>query len=121
MALRYLFDEHLRGTLPQVVVRQARRYGFLVEVEQVGAPPGLPLGTPDAELIHWAEANDWVLVSRDVRTLPVHLERHLAAGGHSPGIFIARGRLNVELAEWLVLMAFAANPEEYRDRVTFVP
>lgn len=93
MALRYLFDEHLRGTLPQVVVRQARRYGFLVEVEQVGAPPGLPLGTPDAELIRWAEANDWVLVSRDVRTLPVHLERHLAAGGHSPGIFIARGRL----------------------------
>ena len=114
MALRYLFDEHLRGTLPQVVVRQPRRHGFTVEVEQVGKAPDLPLGAPDAELIRWAEANNWVLVSRDVRTLPGHLERHLAAGGHSPGIFVTRGRLNVELAEWLVLLAFASNPDEYR-------
>lgn len=121
MPLRYLFDEHLRGTLPQVVVRVARREGFEVDVVQVGDLPSLPLGLSDPQLITWAESNERIIVSYDCTTLPTHLKRHLDSGGRSPGIFIARRPSSVALAEWLVLAAYASDPEEWQNRVTFLP
>ena len=117
MPLRDLIDEHLRGVLPQV----ARREGFHVDLLQVGDLPELPLGISDPELIRWAESDDRIIVSHDCTTLPDHLAAHLRAGAHSPGIFIARRPLNVALAEFLVLAAFASDPDEWRNRVTFVP
>ena len=81
----------------------------------------LPLGTSDSDLIRWAEADDRIIVSLDSRTLPARLAEHLAAGAHSPGVFIARRPINAAFAEWLVLLANASEPEEWRDRVTFVP
>jgi hypothetical protein len=121
MPLRYLFDEHLRGTLPEAVSRRAWRLGYSVDVVQVGDAADLPLGTQDPEMLRWAEAESRVIVSLDSRTLPGHLASHLAAGRHSPGVFIARRPLNVALAEWLVLLAFATEPGDWADRVTFVP
>ena len=121
MGLRYLFDEHLRGALPEAAVRVAARHGFAIDVVQVGDPIDLPLGTSDPEILRWAEEHDCILVSHDTKTLPEHLAEHLAAGGHSPGVFIARRPLNVTLAEWLVLAAFASDPSEWKDRVNFVP
>ncbi len=51
MPLRYLVDEHLRGTLSQVVIRVARREGFDIDVIQVGDVPDLSFGIGDPELI----------------------------------------------------------------------
>jgi hypothetical protein len=121
MPLRYLVDEHLRGTLALVAIRVARREGFEIDLVQVGDVPDLPLGTTDRDLIRWAALNDRIIVSHDCATLPNHLREHLAAGGHSPGIFIARRPLNVVLAEWIVLAAYASDAQEWQDRVTFVP
>lgn len=121
MPLRYLVDEHLRGTLPQVVVRVARREGFGIDIVQVGDVLDLPLGVDDPKLIRWAALNDRIIVSHDCATLPEHLRSHLASGGRSPGVFIVRRPLNVALAEWLVLAAYVSDPGEWRDRVTFVP
>jgi hypothetical protein len=121
VALRYLFDEHLRGTLPLVVVRAARHYGLDIDVLQVGDPDGPALGTADADLLEWAESDNRMIVSLDSRTLPRHLDDHLAAGRHCPGVLIVRTPMNIALAEWLVLIAFVTEPEEWRDRVSFVP
>jgi hypothetical protein len=112
MPLQYLFDEHLRGTLPQVVIRVARREGVEIDLTQVGDVPELPFGTPDPVLIRWAELNDHVIISHDCTTLPGFLSQHLRAGRHSPGIFIARRPLNIALAEWLVIAAHASDPAE---------
>ena len=92
-----------------------------MDVVQVGDPTDLPLGTSDSDLIRWAEAEDRIIVSLDSRTLPTHLAEHLAAGGNSPGVFIARRPITAAFAEWLVLLAYASEPEEWRDRVSFVP
>ena len=121
MALRYLFDEHLRGTLPQVVIRSARRQVFVINVVQVGDVPDVPLGSSDPQLLRWAEINDRILISHDSATLPTHLAEHMASGRHSPGVFIVRSPFNATLADWLVLIAFASEPDEWRDCVTFVP
>ena len=121
MPLRYVFDEHLRGTLPHAVLRAARRQGYAINVVQVGDVPGLPLGSSDPHMLRWAESNTRIIVSLDSATLPGHLRAHLAAGRQSPGVFIARRPLNIALAEWLVLLAFGTEPDEWANRVTFVP
>ncbi len=90
-------------------------------MSQVGDVPDLPLGAHDLELLRWAEAEDRIIVSLDSATLPGHLAAHVAAGGQSPGLFIARRPFGATLAEWLVLAAFASDPQEWRNRVTFIP
>lgn len=121
MSLRYVFDEHLRGVLPETVRRRAQNQGYTLDVAEVGDESGPPLGILDPDLLIWAEAHDRILVSRDTNTLRVHLEEHLASGRHSPGVFIVREPLNVALADWLVLMAFATSPDEWTDGLAFVP
>ncbi len=62
------------------------------------------------------------LVSLDQETLPVHLADHLAHGGRSPGIFLIRpGSSLREVVESLELVAHAANPDDYRDHITYIP
>lgn len=121
MPLSFLFDEHLRGTLPEAVLRQARRQGYFLDVVQVGDMPDLPLGTPDPVILRWAAAEGRILVSRDVKSLPDHLAAHQALGHRSAGIFIVREPLNLALADWLVLYAVATDPDEWADRIAFIP
>lgn len=121
MSLRYVFDEHLRGVLPETVRRRAQREGYSLDVAEVGDESGPPLGILDPDLLIWAEGNQRILVSRDTNTLRGHLKEHLKGGRHSPGVFIVREPLNLALADWLVLMAFASSPDEWRDGLAFVP
>jgi hypothetical protein len=99
MALAYLIDENLRGVLMLALVRTATRYGLTLDVVQVGDADAPPRGTPDPDLLVWAEANSRILVSHDRRTMPGHLAQHLGAGRRSPGVFQLRhGRL----VDWLM-------------------
>jgi len=52
----------------------------------------------------------------------VHLEEHLSAGRHVPGIFILNPHMTMgETVEELILIAAAAEPEEFFDQVNFLP
>ncbi len=121
MPLSYLIDENLRGTLVIALIRVANRYGLSMDVKQVGDDQVPPLGTLDPELLIWAEANKRILISQDRRTLGGHLISHLAQGHVSDGIFITRAMPLVEIADYLVLVAFASDPVEWRNRITYVP
>jgi len=120
MALAYLIDENLRGLLMVALVRAATRYGLTLDGMQVGDIDAPPRGTSDPDLLVWAEANSRIPVSHDRRTMPGRLTQHLAAGRRSTGVFQLRhGRL-AELAEHLVIAAFASDPGEWRDKVSYV-
>jgi hypothetical protein len=45
----------------------------------------------------------------------------LANGQSSPGVFLLRDEPLMRIAEYLILIAFATDPVEWRDRVTFIP
>jgi len=80
------------------------------------------IGTPDDEILQWIEEAGYVLVSRNRRTLSQHLREHLEAGGHIPGIFLLSRRSSLgHIIEDLILIWEAGDPEEYRDRVEFLP
>lgn len=121
MALTYLIDEHLRGTLFTVLVRVARHQGFELDVVQVGDGFAPPLGTEDPDLIAWAEAEGRVMISLDRNSLPIHLAAHLASGRQSPGILVLLDEPLMMLAEYLVLAAYASDPAEWWNQINFFP
>lgn len=64
-----------------------------------------------------------MLVTSNRRSMPAHLREHLANGRHVPGILT----VSQEPSHWraaieeLRLIWRAAGPEEFRDRVDYLP
>src|SRR5262245_36674214 len=123
MALLYLLDENLRGgALWHALQRHNALGANPIDVVRVGDPPDLPCGTPDPQVLLWAEQRGRVLVSFDVTTMPGHLAGHLAAGQRSPGVFlILPGHRVHELVDELVLRAHTSPDGFYADRIDFIP
>lgn len=91
-------------------------------VWQIGMPGVSPAGTLDPEILIWCEANNFVLVTNNRKSMPVHLADHLAAGRHIPGILTVDvlGSLARNIDD-LLTTAFASLPNEYTDRVAYLP
>src|SRR5947207_2636961 len=87
------------------------RYDPSLTIWTVG-DPGVPArGTPDPDILLWCEASDFVLVTNNRRSMPVHLAEHLSAGRHVPGILVLRHRATVSaVLESLQLIVTAASP-----------
>lgn len=122
MTLRYVLDENLRGALWQAIQQHNLRGAHLLDATRVGDPSDLPLGTSDPDLLVWAEREGRLLVSLDKKTLPSHLAQHLHAGHHSPGILlITPGSAIPAVLGYLVLAAYAGDPADYQDGITYIP
>jgi hypothetical protein len=121
MPLTYLLDEHLRGRLWHALTQRNVGSQQPVDVVRVGDPADLALGSKDPAILLWAEGETRIFVSLDRRTLSGHLADHLAAGRHSPGIFIIRKRAFwLEVIDFLFLAAHTSDPYEWQDRIEFI-
>lgn len=123
MPIRYLLDENHRGLLFRYIQRRNVAAEFPIDVIRVGDNSGPSLGTTDPVLLRWTQQNDRIFVSADMKTLPRHLEEHLASGKHSPGIFLTLVSPVRDIYDFLVLVlaAYASEPADWRDRVVFIP
>jgi hypothetical protein len=122
MAIRFVFDEHLRGPLWRAVLRHNVQGDLAIDAVRVGDPPDLPLAIDDAALLAWAEREGRILVTRDMHTLPVHLGAHLACGGRSPRVFMLRRGWSVrDVITFLSLVAHASEGHEWQDRIEYIP
>ncbi len=122
MALAYVLDEHLRGPLWRAIRRHDPKTSDVINVARVGDSDTPPLGTLDSDLLLWAEEAGRVLVTFDERTMPQHLQEHLAAGHHLPGLFVIRPRQNLkDIVEFLLFAAFASDESEWHDRIVYIP
>ena len=118
MALRYLLDENVAAAL----AIGPRQHAPELVVWAVGEPGAPPPGTLDPALLQWCEAHDFVLVTNNRRTMPVHLAAHLGAGRHVPGIVVFSPRLSLaETIENLRDAATLSLPDEYRDQLRHLP
>lgn len=80
----------------------------------VGDPRLPPRGTLDPEIILWCELNNFILVTNNRRSMPVHLAEHLAQGQHIRGIFVLRPQAEIgEIIDHLIFMALAAQENEF--------
>jgi hypothetical protein len=122
MPLAFVLDEHLRGPLWQAILRHNLHSDFPLDVVRVGDRPELPLGSDDATILRWAEAEQRLLVTEDRHTMAAHLEAHLTSGRHSPGILIARTGTRIpDLVACLELIAEAGEQSDFADAITYIP
>ena len=121
MPLAFVIDENLRGPLWRAIQRHNAKGDLLLNCERVGNPNDLPLGTSDPELIRWAQSAGRIIVTSDASTMPGHLADHLAAGSHSPGIFILLPHATFfDVLEFLTLAAYASEATEWADRIEYL-
>ena len=122
MALRYLIDENLRGPLWTALLRANANRSQTLELACVGDDPDLPLSLSDRELLLWAEAHGFVVVSSDLRTMPVHLGAHLDGGHHSEGVFLIDLPCSIpRIIEALLYYADEPETSLWRDRISYIP
>jgi predicted nuclease of predicted toxin-antitoxin system len=122
MALRYLLDENMRGPLWRAILWHNSSGVYPLDVVRVGDPADLPLGTGDPAILLWAEREQRILVTHDADTVPMHLADHLAAGRHSPGVFMIRHRSTLpQIISFLRDAAYASDAVEWQDRIQFIP
>lgn len=118
MSLKYLIDENVNPIYPNEI----RRCEPDIIIASVGEKDTPPKSTLDPEILCWCEENDFVLVTNNRTSMPVHLEDHLAWDRHIPGIFILNPNLSIgENIEDLILAALASVENEYQDRIVYLP
>ena len=116
--IRYLLDENVA---PLFRIELVRREPAVV-VWKIGDPGLPPRGTLDPEILCWCEREEYCLVTRNRKSMPPHLDAHLATGRHIPGIFTIRDQAALkQVLAALLLIWEAANPDEYQDQIVFIP
>ncbi|MEA5533940.1 hypothetical protein [Crocosphaera sp. XPORK-15E] len=61
----------------------------------IGEPLTPSKGTKDPEILYWCEEYDYILVTNNRRSMPVHLKDHLDTNQHIPVIFILNPQLTI--------------------------
>lgn len=118
MKPRFLLDEHINRSIQ----RQLRRIDFEIDVLAIGDLGAPALGTSDPEILIWLEEHNYILVTENRSTIPVHLSDHFARGRHIPGVLWVRPNVGIgRLIEALHLIWAASDAEEYYDRAIFIP
>lgn len=116
--IRYLIDENL----PLLYREQLQKRAQAVTVRRVGDEDAPPYGTPDPDILIWCEENDFLLVTDNRHTMPLHLSAHLAIGRHIPGILEIRPKAIIgDTLDTLEDIAGASFAGEYRDRIEYIP
>lgn len=78
--------------------------------------------TPDPELLAWAAAEDRILVTHDIQTIPDYAADRINAGEKMPGVFVAPQGLPIGLAiEELTTIILCSEQEEWKDLITWIP
>ena len=118
MRPRFLLDENMK----RAIQRQLHRLNSEIEVKLVGDAQVPPRGTSDPDILTWIEHNNYILVTRNRKTMPKHFIEHLATGRQVPGVLCIRKSVTMaELINILHLIWYASEAEEYHDKLTFIP
>lgn len=114
--VRFLADENfdnriirgLRLRLPTVVIER---------VQDVGLRQ-----SDDPTILAWAAANDWVLLTHDVRTMTAYAHDRVDAGLPMSGVFGVPRLLPLgQVIDDLVLVAECSDSSEYAGQVQYLP
>jgi hypothetical protein len=117
-AIKYLLDENVDPLLRKALKRREPEM-VVWRVGDAGAPA---LQSTDPDILIWCEANAFLLVTNNRASMPVHLQNHLAAGRHVPGIFILNPNMKIgETVDELATIWGAAEPDEYFDQLKYLP
>jgi hypothetical protein len=122
MALAFVLDENLRGSLWQAIYHHNALGHYLIDAVRVGDPPDLPLGSSDLDILSWAEREGRLIVSNDRSTMAAFLAHHLQASGHCRGLLLLRPNAVLsQIVFSLALIAHAGDPLMFEDNIEYIP
>lgn len=111
-------DENVNPLLRRELLRREPN----LTVWQVGMLGALDYGTLDPEILIWCEENGFILVTNNRKSMPVHLNDHLAESRHIWGIFSLNENISVgETIDELILIALVSSAEDYQDQIIYLP
>ncbi|NEO91557.1 MAG: hypothetical protein F6K56_15475 [Moorea sp. SIO3G5] len=118
MALKYLMDENVDPAYSSQIRRKCPNL-VICAVGEIGTPS---LSTLDPEILLWCEEYNFVLVTNNRKSMPVHLTDHIAQSHHIPGIFILNSNLSIgQNIEELIIIAECSYDQEYQDQIIHLP
>ena len=118
MKPRFLLDENVSLN----VQTQLKRLDNELVVLAVGNEDAPSKGTLDPEILFWLEANDYILVTENRRTMPEHLIRPYELGHSIPGILWIRPRTSIgRIIEALYYIWLGSTHEQFLHRNEFIP
>ncbi|NJL20285.1 MAG: DUF5615 family PIN-like protein [Leptolyngbyaceae cyanobacterium SM1_3_5] len=116
--MKFLLDENVDRVYKTQLLQQIPQLEIMI-VGELGAPSK---GTLDPEVLEWCEQNNFVLVTNNRSSMPVHLADHLAHDRHIPGILILSANLSIgRNLDELIFIAQAAFDQEFQDRIEHLP
>ncbi len=116
--IRFLLDENLTPRYRTALLRLEPQ----VVVWHVGLPGAPAKGTIDPAILRWCEVNDFILVTNNRRSMPRHLQEHMANGRHIPGILVVSEQMTMgEIIEDLLLIWMAAPVGAFQDQIVYLP
>lgn len=119
--ISFLLDEHMPASVSNALLALVPG----IQVRLVGVDPDVPpKQTPDPELLRFAESEGYSIVTFDKDTMPSHLTDHLASGRHTRGVFLFLNGNDLNagiIAGELVIVWTASDPDEWADRLVFLP
>ncbi len=80
--IKYLFDENVDVILKKALLSREPEI-IALKIGEPGLPPN---GTKDPDILNWCEENEFILVTNNRASMPVHISEHIANGGHISGI-----------------------------------
>jgi Domain of unknown function (DUF5615) len=114
--VRFLADADLNFDIVTGVCRKEPAIDFR------SAQDALTEGMNDNRVLALAAAEGRILVSHDVSTMPGHFARFLEEEERSPGVILRSQVTPIsECIEELVLVWVTSEPNEWKDRLTFLP
>lgn len=118
MTIKYLLDEHISPIYRTQLVR--RNPELIVRI--IGDPDVPDKGTLDPEILIWCEANHFIIVTNNRKSMPKHLADRLSQGNHVPGILVIDFEQSMgQIIEELITIAGASFDDEYQDRIEYLP
>lgn len=116
--IRYLIDENMNPVY-QIQILRLDPDLVVWAVGDVGAPPK---GTLDPDILIWCEEQEFLLVTNNRTSMPLHLAEHLDQSRHVPGIFILNPKMSIgETIDELILIAAISEDDEYQDSIRYLP
>lgn len=117
--IRFLADQNFRAAIVEGL-RRMRPEMDIQSVRDIGLTDA-----PDPVVLAYANEHGRVLLTHDKRTMPRHLDdflRAAPAGVHHPGGLLIPQRMATGPAiEEILLIWEASEPNEWQDRITFLP
>jgi hypothetical protein len=114
--MKLLADENINN---EILRRMQTRHP---EFEVIRVQDTVLFHAADPVILEWATENDYVLISHDVNTMINETYQRIAQEIHTTGVLIIREPYSIgAVIADLALIIEANQPEEWANKVTFIP